>query len=548
MIRTLVNIFVCLKPFFPKFTLIFNSLLFLYALSVGLSILIPYFNALLIDSLTEKDNFNHFIKFLIISLTIGFSDVAIKFLVGVCQAKHVENFGNVLRNQVIESYIMNGAKHRNIWSGDIIARITNDINGLKNFFSGFVLVGCFDIVIIILTLGLLTQYNWVFGLFTLFSLPLNLIAGHQFKNKIANSSALSKSALSTYLNYTQEWLSRLKEIVFYGIEKKATTYLEKESTILSGNVIKEKILSSKVHVIISLIQLSPTVLIFSYGGFQVYNGNLTIGSLFAIMTYFTYFNLPSTRLIGLITIDFPKIQVSYNRIEQFLTKKLSIQNDIILYPSDYLYAKNSEITLPNFKIKITDFQAAIGNITGVFGPNGSGKSLLLESIFDSATSNSQFNLNTNNQASSKVVLPIHCFLVPQKINIFEGTLTQNITLDRENSNINLNELIHDFKLNEFKTEIELKEHNLSDGYKRLVGLARGFYSNKKILLLDEPESNLDNQMLMLILKIIPKYINEKIVIISTHSSQLLTICKLKYELEYHNEYSHLVNRNGSPNS
>ena len=101
--------------------------------------------------------------------------------------------------------------------------------------------------------------------------------------------------------------------------------------------------------------------------------------------------------------------------------------------------------------------------------------------------------------------------VPQNVYIMDDTLENNISMLSEKNKINhnkFNEIINKVNLGEFLNNLPEKENTIlgevgqriSGGQKQRIGIARVFYSDPQILILDESTSNLDNDTENQILK------------------------------------------------
>ena len=165
----------------------------------------------------------------------------------------------------------------------------------------------------------------------------------------------------------------------------------------------------------------------------------------------------------------------------------------------------------------------------IYGPSGSGKTTLLE-IICGLLEPSEGNIYISKKEiySRDLIKSELITYVPQEPYLVEGSLFDNVSMfDNKNdetqkkfekaiSDCNLNGLINskDENLN-----IKIKENgsNLSSGQKQRIALARAFYKNRKIIVLDEPTSNLDKKTEEFFMNNLFSISKDKILIFVSHN-------------------------------
>ena len=132
--------------------------------------------------------------------------------------------------------------------------------------------------------------------------------------------------------------------------------------------------------------------------------------------------------------------------------------------------------------------------------------------------------------------------VTQETYLFDDSIKNNVKIARWDASdeeikeacmkANLHELIESLP-NGYDTKIGTLHHALSGGERQRIGLARAFLHDSKIVLLDEPTSNLDSLNEAVILKTIKDNMKDKIVIMVSHRASSLMICDEIIELKEH---------------
>jgi ATP-binding cassette subfamily C protein EexD len=174
-----------------------------------------------------------------------------------------------------------------------------------------------------------------------------------------------------------------------------------------------------------------------------------------------------------------------------------------------------------------------GECVGLIGPSGSGKTSLAKTILglwpvaagkviiDKAEI-SQYN---------KDELGHHIGYLPQDIELFEGSIADNISRFQEADPEEIIEAakmaeVHDLILklpNGYETKIGAGGANLSGGQKQRIALARALFKKPKMIILDEPNSNLDDIGETALLKALIKLKGQSTIIIISHKTNILKI-------------------------
>ncbi len=174
-----------------------------------------------------------------------------------------------------------------------------------------------------------------------------------------------------------------------------------------------------------------------------------------------------------------------------------------------------------------EFKSA--NSYAVTGHNGSGKSTLLQII-------SGFVLPTEGQVVSSeydnnILYEQIAIAAPYLELVEEMTAMEFLQFHKQ-----FKSFIGDISLPQILEEVQLSKaadkqiRYFSSGMKQRLKLAQAFFSDTKILLLDEPTSNLDKQGINLYLQLIKQYSNDRLVIICSNDETEYSFCNEKLEI------------------
>ena len=186
-------------------------------------------------------------------------------------------------------------------------------------------------------------------------------------------------------------------------------------------------------------------------------------------------------------------------------------------------------------MKGISFQIHPGEIVGIIGPSAAGKSSLIKTavgVWPPTSGHIRIDGADIHQYNS-VELGKHLGYLPQDIELFEGTIAENISRFEENpKDVDIIEAAklsgtHELILNlsdGYATRVGAGGMSLSGGQKQRIGLARALYGNPKMVILDEPNSNLDEAgeyALMMALRKLKEA--GTTVVLVTHKQNILTL-------------------------
>lgn len=192
---------------------------------------------------------------------------------------------------------------------------------------------------------------------------------------------------------------------------------------------------------------------------------------------------------------------------------------------------NVEISVKNLEkyysekqiLDIEDLVIEKGKITGLIGPNGSGKSTLLN-IIAGLDKDFYGAVKYDGELINKSIYK-NMTLVFQKPYLFKRKVSENIgyplklrKVDKEEIKIRVGEIIGRFEIEDLKDK---KAHLLSGGESQKVNLARALVFDPKLLLLDEPTSNIDPESIKIMEREILRFNEETkgTVLIVTHNME-----------------------------
>lgn len=267
-----------------------------------------------------------------------------------------------------------------------------------------------------------------------------------------------------------------------------------------------------------MVAMSPTmmfimngisILIVWIGAKEVANSNMQVGDMMAFMQYAIQI-IGAFVMMSVMFIMIPRASVSSQRIVEILETNVEIKDS--KNPSTLNKDGKGLIEFKNvsFKYKNADgyaldninFTAYPGKVTAIIGSTGSGKTTLVNLIqrFYDVTHGKILIDGVDVKDIKQYDLRNIIGYVPQKANLFEGTIKSNLLYANENASVDdINEVLkisqaYDFvskKPNGIDSEISEGGGNVSGGQKQRLCISRALIKKSKIYIFDDSFSALD---------------------------------------------------------
>lgn len=425
--------------------------------------------------------------------------------------------------------------------GSLISLITSDIELLEVFYAHTISPICIAFVTSLICVMIQMQFGWIYGLYSLFAYVVVGVALPIYISKKSRHIGIEyRKEAGNLNNYVLESMRGLKESMQYMDTNRRLSGLNHQTALLAN---REKDLKHFQAKTISLMNLC--VVLLSLGLCLIHvslNSSIQstiVSSVLQISSFgpvIALANLGSTlsqtigagqRVISLLD-ETPMVEEVVNGNETKFNK-LDISN------VDFAY--DEEQILKNMNLSIRE-----NEVIGIQGKSGSGKSTLLkllmrfwdvskgEILVDGIDIKS---LNTSNLRKNEGY-------VTQETILFHDTIENNLKVAKQDATVeeievackkaNIHEYIQSLP-NGYQTMVEELGSSLSGGERQRIGLARMFLHNSKLILLDEPTSNLDSLNEGVILKSIYEERKDKTIVFVSHRESTLSHCDRVIHME-----------------
>ena len=259
-----------------------------------------------------------------------------------------------------------------------------------------------------------------------------------------------------------------------------------------------------ISAVSKLIRLSSQSLILAVGAYLVIENEITSGLMIGGSVLLGRALAPIDIVIGSWK-GFISARGQYSRLNDMLRQIPADPERMTLPTPEGSFQFEAAVVAPpgakSAVLKGITLNIAKGDVVGVIGPSGAGKSTFARALLGIwPTANGKIRLDGADVFTwNRDELGPHIGYLPQDIELFEGTISENIArfgeIDPEKVVLAAKMAdVHDLILHlpdGYDTMIGATGGNLSGGQRQRVGLARALYGEPRIVVLDEPNSNLD---------------------------------------------------------
>lgn len=387
---------------------------------------------------------------------------------------------------------------------DASAQAMNDLTGLRQFMTGTGLFAFFDAPWLPIYIAVMFMFHPWFGWMAIgCAIILTILALVNERLTGKPLAAANKENIAASL-YTSKNLRNAEVIESMGmLDTLINRWAQRQKKVL----ILQSVASDKGGAMTNVsktFRMLVQSLILGLGAFLAIEHELNPGLVIAGSVLLGRALAPLDQIIGSWK-GFIGARAQYSRLSEVLAKQESEPERMALpAPLGNILVDNLFITAPGGKtpiIKGMSFSVPAGQVVGIVGPSASGKSTLARALMGIwQPQHGVVRLDGADIANwDKSQLGPYVGYLPQDIELFEGSISENIA---RFSKIEPEEVIkaariagvHEMILLQpdgYDTVIGSDGVNLSGGQRQRVGLARALYGSPRLIILDEPNSNLD---------------------------------------------------------
>jgi ATP-binding cassette subfamily B protein len=422
--------------------------------------------------------------------------------------------------------------HDQAQTGDLIGRVTSDIDSIQSFISSGLLSALTNSLTLVGMVGVMFYINWRFTLIALSVAPLLFLVIFRYTRLIKKSSREVRKKEGEMVSVIQEVLTSIRVVKAFAREDYEQHRLEEESLETVETALRARSLKAKLAPLVEIIVAVGTSLVLWFGARMALDGTLSAGSLVVFIMYLGKMYKPMQEL-SKMTDAYSKAAVGYERILEVLETESDVKDAPNARPAPRFKGKiefdnvtfgyePGRPVLSNFSLQIEPGQAA-----ALVGPTGAGKTSivgLIPRFYDPTSGIIRIDGQDIRNFTQKS-LRDQVSLVLQETVLFHGPVWRNIAYGKPNASraeirraaelANAQEFIE--KMPEgYDTLIGERGVTLSGGQRQRIAIARAIIRDTPIIILDEPTSGLDAASEKLVFEALDRLMEGKTSVIIAH--------------------------------
>jgi len=424
------------------------------------------------------------------------------------------------------------AEHDEKRTGDLIGRVTKDIESVQDFVTSALLGIVTNVLTLVGIVAVMLYLNWQFTLVSLSVAPVLFLVVHAFTRRIKSASRDVRKKESELVSMVAEVFASIRVVKAFAREDYEEQRFERQSLENVETALRARNIKMLLSPAVEIIVATGTCLMLWYGARLVLAGELSAGALVVFLLYLGKMYKPM-RDLSKMSDTVSKAGVGFERIREILETESGVRDrrhartaapfkgTIDFNAVSFGYSPDEQI------LDDVSFTIQPGQVAAFVGPTGGGKTTIINLVarFYDPTAGTVRIDGTDIRDVTIRSLRDQISFVLQDTLLFQAPIWQNIAYGRPEANreaivraatlANAHEFITEMPEG-YDTMVGERGVTLSGGQRQRIAIARAVIRDTPILVLDEPTSGLDAQSEQLVFEALDRLMKGKTTIVIAH--------------------------------
>src|SRR3984957_5071058 len=457
------------------------------------------------------------------------------------------------------------AEHDGNRTGDLISRVTDDIEAVQSFINSALLGMLVDILTLVGMIGVMLYVNWEFTLIALSVVPALFVVVYYLTRQIKQASRAVRKKESELTSIVEEALTSVRVVKAFAREDYEMRRFESESLENVETALRARGLKATLSPLVEVIVAVGTCLVLWNGGRLALNGRISAGVLIVFLLSLGNMYKPM-RDLSKETDTVSKALVGYERIEEVLEIESEVRDlprarqapkfkgKIEFDHVDFSYDGGQPV------LKDVSFEIEPGEIAALVGPSGMGKttiSSLIPRFYDPTSGTVKIDGNDIRNFKLQSLREQISFVLQETL-LFRASVWDNIAYGKPDAKPN--EIIRAARLANaeefieklpqgYSTMVGERGASLSGGQRQRIAIARAIIRNTPLLIFDEPTSGLDAEAEQIVMEALDRLMKGRTAVLVAHHLSTIRRADVIFvvkdaEIVEHGSHDDLIAANG----
>ena len=432
-------------------------------------------------------------------------------------------------------------------TGDLISRMTNDVDAVQSFVSSVLLGLVVNIMTLLGMLVVMFYFNWHFTLIALSVAPILFLQVYSLTRRIKQETRAVRKKESEIVSVVAETLSSIRVVKAFAREDYEERRLEKETLESIELTLRARSIKARLSPIVNVIMAIGTCVVLWYGARLVIEGLLTPGAMVIFLLYLGKMYKPM-RDLSKMSDTISKAIIGAERIKEVIRTEDQVRDLPRSRPAPR-FKGEIEFDQVHFGYRedrpvLEDLNLYIkpGQFVALVGPTGAGKSSIISLIprfYDPLSGHVRIDGEDVRNFKLKSLRQQVSFVMQESL-LFHAPIWKNIAYGKPSASrdeiiraahlANAHEFIEQMP-DGYRTMVGERGTTLSGGQRQRIAIARAVISNSPILILDEPTTGLDATSEKLVLEALTRLMEGKTTIVIAHRLETIKEADMIFVLD-----------------